>query len=332
MKNIVILLFVSLSAMVNLAAQTSVTRLWYIGDAKMACNNNNTITSCLKIKVHPDSSWRGFPHEIEGFIFEPGMESYIELLETEIPVPQENGPKYTYKLVKVIESKSTVLKDKRLLANNKWKLINIEKNRTVIPSKRSTAYLVFHIDSNKLQGFGGCNSLGGNVQIVDGEMSFGVMSSTMMSCANDEVEKELKAALVGRAAYYVHNNMLFIVCENLSILHLRPEKKLDSIISVINKPPARSVGNVYSSLKNGDFFVELQHVPEAGAGPFVFRAVSLTAAEKKTIRYKLQSVASDSKVSELHIMIRKKAKTPLNYATVIFRDGTRKEILIENVN
>ncbi len=331
MKNAFILFFLTILSFQQLNAQKSVTKLWYIADAKIACTYNNTITSCLKIRSHSDSSWKDFPYEIEGFIFEPGVETRIELIETEILYPEDNGPKYTYKLVKVLETKITVLKDKRLLGGNKWKIINIESNRTILPSKRANAYLVFEIDSNRISGFGGCNQFGGNTLIEDGDLTFGLINSTMLSCLNDEVERQVKEALVGKAAYYVRNNMLFIVCENHTILHLRPEKKLDSILAVINSPAKASDGNIYTFLKNGECFVKLDFLPEANKKPLMFKKAVMSVEEKKTMKHKLVNVFPESNIVSLHILKKIDKKTGLNHAVVIFRDGTQKTVLIHHV-
>jgi heat shock protein HslJ len=331
MKNALIILFLGLLSHQHVTAQNPVTRILYIGDAKITCNSNDMVISCLKVRPHPDSSWRGFPYEIEGFIFEPGVETMVEILETPIAFPEGNGPKFTYKLVKVLETRNTVLIDKRLLAGNKWKIINIEQDRTMLPARKANAFLEFNLDSNKITGFAGCNQLSGNSMIENGDITFGIFTSTMTSCGNDETERKIKEAMVGKAAYYIRNNILFVVCENHAILHLRPEKRLDSIMEAINKKPSAIDGNTYVLMNDGNCIVRLDYVKEVSNKTMTFKKGALTAVEKKTIRYKLVNMLPDNEVTTIYILKKLDKVTGMNYAEVIFRNGTRKTILIRNV-
>lgn len=311
--------------------QETQIKIMYVGDAKIACTYNNTVTSCLKVKSHPDSSWKEFPYEIEGFIFEPGLESQIEVSVETIASPQENGPKYAYKLIRVIESRRTVLEDKRILTNNRWKLINIEQNRNLVPARKANAWFKFNIDSNKIEGFAGCNGISGNTTFENGSMQFGMMTTTMLSCANDDIEKYIRDAMVGRAAFYVRNNMLFVVCENLVTLHLRPEKKLDSIIKVINRPASKYDGNTYLKLKDGHYSVRLDYLKQAQNKQMIFKTVPLTATEKKTMLFKIRNIAEDDEIKEIRVLRKQHKIGTLHYAIVIFKDGTQESIVIQDV-
>lgn len=306
-------------------------KIMYIADAKIACTYNNITTSCLKVKSHPDSSWKDFPYEIEGFIFEPGVETQIEVSVETIANPPENAPKYAYKLIKVLETRVTVLEDKRILTNNKWKLINIEQNRKMIPVRKANAWFKFNIDSNKMEGFAGCNSLSGNTTFENGMMQFGMFNSTMMSCENDDIEKTIKEALVGKAAFYVRNNMLFVVCENLMTLHLRPERKLDSIIKVISRPPSKYDGNTYLKLKDGHYAVRLDYVKQAQNEQMMFKVIPLTPAEKKTMLFKLRNMGENNAIKEIQILRKPHKVATLHYAVIIFKDGTKESIVIQDV-
>jgi len=324
----ILLLFISLS---QASAQTSVSKQWYVADAKIACSYNGTVTSCLKIKEHKDSSWRDFPFEIEGFIFEPGVETLIEVTETKILYPEDNGPKNTYKLVKVLESRNTVLTDRRLLSVGRWKIINIEYKRSVLPSKKAGAYLDFNIDSNKLNGFAGCNSFGGNTQIENGSLGFGIFNASMMSCPNDEIERQIKEAMIGRAAFYVRNNILFVVCENQTILHLRCEKKLDSMIAVINAPAVPQDDNNYTFMKDGNCAVRLDYVKQANKQVMMFKKGTMTVEQKKVMKYRLVNMFPENTITELHILKKVDKVSGMNYAVVKFKDGSQMTVLMQHV-
>lgn len=317
---------------INLAfSQGSTISSIYIGDSKVACQYNNTITSCLKIKSHLDSNWREFPYEIEGFIFEPGVEVHIEMEQTPVLFPEDNGPKYTYKQIRVIDTRSTVLDNKALLAANKWKIINLEMDRVVTPAKKAGAYILFNIDSNTVSGFAGCNSFFANTLIENGILQFGIANNTLLACSNDAIEQRIMEGIKGKAAYYVRNNMLFIVCENRMILHCRPEKKLDSLIADINKPVVVSRGNTFGNMQNGEYVVTLDELPKAANMQMFFKSSVLTAAEKKTIKIKLKNNNPDEPVSQILILSKPHKMIGYFYAIVVLKDGTKTNVVMRNV-
>ena len=317
---------------INLAfSQGSAISSIYIGDSKVACQYNNTITSCLKIKSHLDSNWREFPYEIEGFIFEPGVEVHIEMEQTPILFPEDNGPKYTYKQIRVIDTRSTVLDNKALLAANKWKIINLEMDRVVTPARKTGAYILFNIDSNSVSGFAGCNSFFANTLIENGVLQFGVAQNTLLACSNDAIEQRIMEGIKGKAAYYMRNNMLFIVCENRMILHCRPEKKLDSLIADINKPVVVSRGNTFANMQNGQYVVTLDELPKAANLQMFFKSSVLTATEKKTIKIKLKNSNEDEPVSQIIILSKPHKMKGYFYAIVVMKDGTKTNVVMRNV-
>ncbi len=329
MKNIILGLVFLCSAALN--AQESKIRTFYVGDAKIACQFNNTITSCLKIKFHPDSNWKEFPYEINGFIFEPGVETMIEVEETPILFPEDNGPKYTYKMLRVIETKKTVLDNKKLLSGNKWKIINIEMDRVMTPSKKANAWMQFNTDSNTVNGFASCNSFSGNALIEDGVIQFGILNSTVMSCQFDEIEKRIMEGLKGKAAFYIRNNMLFVVCENHLIIHMRPEKRLDSMVKEINKPVQVSRGNTFANMQTGQYVITLDDVPEAAMKQMIFTNVKLTATEQQTIKLKLRNTSADDPVKEIRILAKPHKKAGHYYAVIVFKNGSKRTVVMRNV-
>lgn len=330
MKKIVFAILCLLNFQVAFSQDSKVRNI-YIADSKVACQYNNTITSCLKIKSHLDSNWKEFPYEIEGFIFEPGVEVYIEMQETKILFPEDNGPKYTYKQLRVIESRATVLDQKILLASNKWKIINLELDRVVTPVKKASAYLTFNIDSNTVSGFAGCNSFMCNTLIENGILQFGIAQNTLMACSNDAIEQRIMEGLKGKAAYYIRNNMLFVVCENRMIIHCRPEKKLDSLIADINKPIVVSRGNTFADMQNGEFVVTLDELPKAANKQMFFKKIVLSATEKKTMKYKLKNVNSDETISQIIILNKPHKMKGYFYAIVIMKDGSKSNVVMRNV-
>lgn len=329
MRNLFLILFCV--TFTSVYSQESIFKTFYVGDSKIACQYNNTITSCLKVKNHPDSNWVNFPYDINGFIFEQGVECLIEVEEIPVINPVNNSPKYTYKLIRVIQTKKTVLDNKKLLASNRWRIINFELDRVTTPAKRANGYMNFDLDSNKIYGYGGCNSFGGNVLIEDGIIQFGHITNTLLSCPHDAIEAKLMEGLKGKAAFYIRNNMLFIVCENRMSIHLRPEKKLDSMMNEINKPDLVSRGNTFGNMQNGHYVVTLDEVPEAAMKQMIFVDQSMNDVERGTIKVKLTNLSAEDPIKEIHILKKAHKDQGYYYAVVLFKDGTSREIVIRNV-
>jgi heat shock protein HslJ len=314
--------------------QTETNKTIIVADAKISCTYQNTIMACLKIKSHPDSVWRDFPHQIEGFIFEPGFETTIEISETVIQFPGDSVATTQYKLVKTIDKVNRVLTDKRLLSNNRWKIVNYEKDGTLTPLRRTNAFVIFDIDNNKISGNNSCNTFNGNTIIDDGVVSFGILMSTKMACENNQSEALINDALTGKAAYYVRNNILFIVCENRGILHLKPEKRLDSMMQVINTPKSPFDGNTLFTLKDGKVQIKLDELPQAKNRMMIFNTGKLTDLEKKPnspVSKALINTDSESEITKIQILKTPHKTNNVKHIVVFLKDGTKRKMEISQV-
>lgn len=330
-KFIIVLLFYLTQN--NLLGQDPVKKTFIVADAKVACIHENSIMACYKVKTHQDSIWREFPFQIEGFFFEQGFETEIEVLETKMIFPGDSVQKLNYKFIREIKKTNRLVNDIRVLANNHWKILNHESYGTITPLRKANASISFDIKENKISGFSGCNQIGGNAQFENGVINFGVLISTKMACDNIELENLITGVLTGKAAFYVRNNILFIVGENNSLLHLRPGKRLDSIIQVINTPKSPFDGNTYFLLKDGKFQIKIDEIESTNGQMMIFnKSVTLTEVEKKSnILFKLVNINKESDIVQINILKLAHASNNTKYADVIFKDGTKKRILIQEV-
>ena len=116
MKRLTLILLFLGYALIDSQAQ-STYKYWYIGDSKMACQIGDMVTSCLRVKTSSDSAWRDFPWEIEGFLWEPGTETLIELEELPLDTPSVDGQTMRYKFVRMVETKHR-FKEQRIVESN----------------------------------------------------------------------------------------------------------------------------------------------------------------------------------------------------------------------
>ena len=72
--------------------------------------------------------------------------------------------------------------------NNKWKLQSINGNELAEDLK--IPWIEIKLEDNHFFGFGGCNSLNGEVELTRDSIKFGRIISTKMACLNHNIENE----------------------------------------------------------------------------------------------------------------------------------------------
>lgn len=330
-----VLLFSMLAGIcLNTFAQEPEIKTWIVADSKMACTNGDEVTSCYRVKEHADSNWIQLPWNINGFLHEKGTEYIIEVILEKIPFTEKNGPQYTYTLKRIVSQKNNVLTDKRLLANNTFRLINIEEYGKMRLAIKSKANLKFNIDSNIVEGFSGCNNLKVSCSYATAFLQFGPMVADKITCPNAEIETRLLGGLAGKASFYVRNNMLFIVCENFVTLHLKPERSLDSIMKVIDDENAPKNDINFTKTPDGTILV---NAPIEGSKQNLLTACKKTTAPestKKNAPIITTFKPIDKNAIFVKMVLSKKAHpTPsMFYATIYYKNGTKKEVEIRDAS
>ncbi|MGQ7868621.1 copper resistance protein NlpE N-terminal domain-containing protein [Sunxiuqinia sp. sy24] len=76
--------------------------------------------------------------------------------------------------------------------SGKWVLAQM--NSTTVEGDRAP-YIEFQLDAKRFSGFGGCNRIGGNFELTDKSIQFGMIMATKMACADDQYENEFLKTL-----------------------------------------------------------------------------------------------------------------------------------------
>lgn len=324
MKNI-ILIAVLFVFQHQITAQNETVETWYIGDTKRSCILDSTITSCYIYKLHQDSAWKNWPYEIKNFEYELGNDYEINVVKRPVLI-KTTSQEYEIVHVNTIKKTKTLITDVRILTNNKWSIINIDKGGKQQFAKKANANIIFDVEKENVSAFMGCNSGGGKANYTDGAIEFGILQSTLLDCDKREIESSISETLKGKAAFYVRNKMLYIVGENFTTLHLRPTNSLDSIIKVINK--GNVVGIVReNSLKMMDENMYQVNLILGGTGFYsgIYSTANLTAAEKKLYSKKLMPQINDNVIQSVYI--KKTTKKGFNYSVlVMYQDGQKENI------
>ncbi|MES2618426.1 MAG: DUF4377 domain-containing protein [Bacteroidota bacterium] len=332
MRKTVFLFSMLLGFCLNTFAQEPIIKTWIVADARMACTVGDAVTSCYRIKEHVDSNWIQFPWTIDGFLHDKGTEYIIEVQLEKIPFTEKNGPEYTYTLKRIVSQKNNVLTDKRLLANNKFQLINIEEYGKLKLAIKSKAFLKFNIDSNIIEGFSGCNNLKVSCSFATAFLQFGPMVADKTTCPNAEIESKILGGLAGKASFYVRNKMLFMVCENYVTLHLRPERSLDSILKVIDDENAPKNDINFSKAPDGTILVNAPI--QDGKLNLITPCKKTTAPEstKKGAAIITTFTPLEKNAIFVKMVLSKKPHPTPNmfYATIYYKNGIKKEVEIRD--
>ena len=94
------------------------------------------------------------------------------------------------------------------IIGKRWNLI--ELNGTEInPDEQGKAYFILHVEDNRINGNGSCNSFNGVYTLNNGNrISFSPMASTMMACMNMEIEMQLFKIMGMIDNYTINGNIL----------------------------------------------------------------------------------------------------------------------------
>ena len=314
----------------GLCAQESVIKTWIIADAKIGCKLADYTTSCYKYKLHKDSNWINFSYDIEGFAYEQGNEYVIEVNEEKLKYPEANGPLYKWSFVRLVSKTNTLITDKRILLNNKWNIINLNQFAKIQLIRKAKANISFDIENNKINGFNGCNTFAGNTNIENGYVQFGNLMSTKMACDSfkADIENRINESLKGKASFYVRNNMLFMTCENNLTLEMRPEKKLDSILAVIQKENARIKENTLLNLGNNNYTLTLINKDNEEPVVEVLVAKAMSPIEKKTLLAILEPPLPHSQLKRILLTKKETGVAVTHIAVLEYKNGSKREIIV----
>lgn len=318
----------------QIKAQTKEQLTIIVADKKVSCDFEGVIMACYEVKVHKDSMWMNFPYLIKGFLFEMGTETEM-IIEEHDDTLYNNEIKVAYKLVKIIKKTSTIITDVRVLMNNKWQIINGVKEMKNIQLRKAKPFITLDTNMKKLEGFAGCNEFISNVTLQDGVINFGTTETTQKTCDNFYSEDIILKSMEGKAAFYVRNNMLFIICQNGTTLHLRPTKKLDSIITIINTELVTSAsvfkGNTFFQLNETKIQIRLDELVNYGNKMMIFNNEKIPANLSNQLLFFLKNMDANNEIVSISILNTPLKERDMFYANIKFKNGTEKKLKIKKV-
>lgn len=184
------------------------TKTLTIGSQKVDCTGVGP-QKCLQVKENESEEWTNFYGSIEGFDYKEGNVYQIEVAVTEVENPPADASSLNYKLVKILKE----TKDPYQALSGTWVIDNLNE-KEADPLK---TYISFEPSNNRINGYAGCNGLGGSMQ-YDAEnntIKAGPFMSTMMFCEEvAENERALSNILETFNKFSVEGEILTLYKDN----------------------------------------------------------------------------------------------------------------------
>ena len=98
-----------------------------------------------------------------------------------------------------------------------WRLVELN-GKEVKPSanEKEEIHIILKKEGNMLEGFAGCNSIGGSYEVKDNHLTFANVIGTMVSCPETEIENLFLEILKSTETYSVSGNMLTLGNKEIS--------------------------------------------------------------------------------------------------------------------
>lgn len=103
-----------------------------------------------------------------------------------------------------------------VIEDREWELVSFEKPSMKIP-KNATLLLM----DGRYMGNAGCNSMGGEYHIEGEKISFKAGYSTMMRCAEIDLEMKVLGAMQTVDRYSVEGSRLTLMHKGVGVMHFR---------------------------------------------------------------------------------------------------------------
>lgn len=116
------------------------------------------------------------------------------------------------------------------LLNTYWKLIEISGDPVVTKQGQREKKLTLHVEENKVNGFGGCNSFFGTYTVDTGSLKFGPLAATRRFCADSMDQENQFFKLLSVVTSYTINGQELDLIDDQG----KPVLKLEAVYLKLN--------------------------------------------------------------------------------------------------
>lgn len=191
------------SAIIITSCGTQQKNILWVNSQKVECYGVGK-TQCMQVYKGEDldnAKWELFYGQIEGFTFEEGYLTKLEIKEEQIENPPADASSTRVIMLKALEK----IADYSANTNGSWVLTKLND----APINKATKLPTLNINLSKMQvsGFGGCNTFSGAIKkLTHNSVGFGNLATTNKACANPNIEQEFYQALNSINTYQIKGN------------------------------------------------------------------------------------------------------------------------------
>ena len=109
-----------------------------------------------------------------------------------------------------------------VLENTRWKLTTLDGEKIKTP--RGGKEIFISLSNKRLEGYAGCNGIGGEYTVNEGTLKFSGVISTKMACSKLDTENKFVAALEKTESYSIKGNILSLKTSDDSSLNFEAVK------------------------------------------------------------------------------------------------------------
>jgi heat shock protein HslJ len=205
----------------NIAENNSMEeKNFWVNSSKFPCMGVGPM-SCLQVQENDsieEGKWEFFYSEIEGFEYQPGniYRLRVKVKKVQEPIPAD-ASSLRYELLEVMEK----YQDMTLRLTNIWliKEVGDIKNPKGMTGEGLT--IEINVAERRFFGYSGCNTIRGSIKkIMETEIQFGKMASTMMACRHEDMQLERKVtqSIEKVSHYLLEDNYLSLLDSEKNVL------------------------------------------------------------------------------------------------------------------
>jgi heat shock protein HslJ len=180
----------------------------YVGPELVDCVGVAPQT-CYQVKFEEGDEWQLLYNDIEGFEFQPGIESELLVNKITVENPPADGSSIRYELVQIVsqsETQTAEMENLDFLLNTNWDLVTMNGEAPI-----DGAVPTLSFEDESVNGTTGCNSYFGSYTLDGTNLSIGQVGQTEMFCEERmEQEQSYLQMLMSAVSLTLENETLTI--------------------------------------------------------------------------------------------------------------------------
>jgi heat shock protein HslJ len=140
------------------------TEIWIVADRTIECIGEG-VFQCIVYRVKGQDKWQMIFEGVEGFEYVEGNHYKIKIRKETIQNPPQDASSIKYILVELLEERPA--NPIEGVINDTWGVVELN-GESIYPGKQEMT-IELNSRQNSVHAYAGCNSIGGRLEILDGD-------------------------------------------------------------------------------------------------------------------------------------------------------------------